>query len=327
MDRRRFLTLAGGGLGAVATGKAVDNVLLGYGPLGTNLLDQELKPLLRDGLFEGLHRFEYGGVKIEHWDGLVRLTAGEDEGDTVVTLPLDASDAEIREADARFGFDGRLRQGFTDLRALHRGEFSLVPSKSEAFFDSVEADALPLSTGFLRGRGTADPAFVSEFADADAADTRALAWGLAEGFREYSSYDIPRYLAGSVEDNVLFGAVDLREYFESPTSFEALVSGENSGLFCTELTVRSIQAFQAVAPAKQVAPVAACYVYDERHKHVYTGLVSLQRVDGGLRMPVTFVDYTHTTLYDDLNLTGVMGEGLEGYNARHMATRVLWDVH
>jgi hypothetical protein len=39
---------------------------------------------------------------------------------------------------------------------------------------------------------------------------------------------------------------------------------------------------------------------------------------------MTFVDYTHTTLYDALDLTGIMGRGLAAYDDRHRATDVFW---
>jgi hypothetical protein len=44
-------------------------------------------------------------------------------------------------------------------------------------------------------------------------------------------------------------------------------------------------------------------------------------------VPIAFLDYTHSTLYDDLNLRGVMGEGLEAYNSRHRARELTWWQH
>jgi hypothetical protein len=48
------------------------------------------------------------------------------------------------------------------------------------------------------------------------------------------------------------------------------------------------------------------------------------RVGGELRFPMTFVDYTHTTLYDDVGLTGVLGEGLAAYDDGHRADEIYW---
>lgn len=39
---------------------------------------------------------------------------------------------------------------------------------------------------------------------------------------------------------------------------------------------------------------------------------------------MTFIDYTHTTLYDDFNLTSLMGEGFDAYNDRHRADEMFW---
>jgi hypothetical protein len=167
---------------------------------------------------------------------------------------------------------------------------------------------------------------VEEVVAAPPTRPRAIAEGLVGGFREHASYDVPRYLAGSVEDNVLFGAADLREFFESPVDFEAVADGETTGLFCYELVYRSIEAFHATHPADQRVPVAGTVVFDDRHKHVYTGLASVVREGGDLVVPMTFLDYTHSTLYDDLALGGVLGEGLEAYNRRHRATAVYWSA-
>jgi hypothetical protein len=65
---------------------------------------------------------------------------------------------------------------------------------------------------------------------------------------------------------------------------------------------------------------------DDRHKHVYTALASAYIDDAGTTvLPVTFIDYTHTTLYSDLNATGVLGDGLDAYNDRHRATSIWWE--
>jgi hypothetical protein len=39
---------------------------------------------------------------------------------------------------------------------------------------------------------------------------------------------------------------------------------------------------------------------------------------------MTFVDYTHSTLYDDFNARGLLGDGVEAYDDRHRATAIEW---
>ena len=118
---------------------------------------------------------------------------------------------------------------------------------------------------------------------------------------------------------------DLRQHFETPTDFEALAGGENSGLFCTELTYRGIDAFHSVHPTEQSPPICCAYVRDERHKHAYLALATVLRDDGELVVPMTFVDYTYALLYDDLRLTWLLGEGIEAYTTRHRATEIDWN--
>ncbi|MEF8778980.1 MAG: hypothetical protein V5A36_08715, partial [Natronomonas sp.] len=195
------------------------------------------------------------------------------------------------------------------------------------FFERVgDAQFRPgLATAIRNNRDrTTDPAVVERFADADPSDTAALVEGLVGGFREHTSYDVPRYLAGSIEDNVIFGAHDVRQYFEEEVDFESLLEANGTVIFCWELVFRSMEALQAVPASDQTVPVAACYVSDSRHKHAFTGVLSAIRVDGELRLPMTFLDYTHTTLYDDIHATVILGEGLAAYNTGHRATDIYW---
>ncbi|MFB9806563.1 hypothetical protein ACFFQF_15420 [Haladaptatus pallidirubidus] len=103
---------------------------------------------------------------------------------------------------------------------------------------------------------------------------KAVLEGLVDGFRDDTYYDIPRYLAGSVEDNILFGSVDLREHFRTPTEYSAMKAGETAGMFCYEFTWRSVEALHSVPAHEQDVPVMGAKVYDERHKHVYTGVAA-----------------------------------------------------
>lgn len=325
LTRRQLLAGAVGGGAVVGGGKAVDNVVLGYDRYtGTNLLRQDLDPLvLADLRPSGSHATLEDG-RIEHDDWTVAVRA---DGETLASLDVRRTDPDdAADRDAELGLsDGPLEELVADLGAFEAGRLRLEYSSYPSFFERCDgAETRPFTVAALRGYRSADPDVVADFADAPPENPLAVAEGLVDGFRDHSSYDVPRYLAGSVEDNVLFGAVDLRQHFESPTDFEALRSGENDGLFCYELARRSVEAFQAVPTTAQSPPVFGGYVKDDRHKHVYTILASVLRADGDLVIPVTFLDYTHTTLYDDLRATRVLGEGLDAYGDRHRATSIDW---
>lgn len=330
LSRRELFGYAGGVGAGLGGWKALDNVVLGYGVLmGTNLLEQDLPAYLREDLAVRETAVAVDGHEIRT-DGESIAVADPGSGDVRTALDVaEATPADAEAIEAEYGLSGSpLGDLLADVRALADGDVRFEFSTVEPFVERVRSgDARPLTVAALRGPAfdSPDAEFVGEFADTDPADLEALVPGLAEGFRTYTYYDVPRYAAGSVEDNVLLGTVDLRQYFESPTGFEALVEGENSGLFCTELVARSIEAFHAVAPTAQSPPVAAGFVSDQRHKHAYTVLVSAIREDGDLVLPATFVDYTHSTLYHDLRLTWLLGEGIEAYNDRHRATYVRWN--
>jgi len=327
VNRRDALkAIAGGGL-ALGGAKAVDNVLVGYGVLtGTNLVDQDLAPLAAEefGPRQGF-RTTVDGYDVVTTAGDARGLQVARDGATVLHRPLtaltDATGAEHGLPDALAGL-------LADLGAIARGEAAFEFHETDGFFDRVDgAEARPLSTEAVRWWPGADPEVVSEFVDAEPTDPQAVLDGLTVGFREHTFYDVPRYAAGSVQDNVIFGAADLRAPFREPVDFESIVDGPETGLFCYEFTYRSIEALHAVPAADQTVPVVGGAVIDDRHKHVYTVVSSLVREDGTLRVPTTFVDYTHTTLYDDLRLRGVMGEGFEAYNRRHRATEVNWNPY
>lgn len=326
MHRREALALFGGGLAALGAGKAADNVLLGYGVVvGTNLREQDLGPLVNE-------RLEPSPFEVQVGDALLSLAGGElavDDGRRSRTITIaESSRREATELDEEFDLPGNpATQIFADLSALEAGEVSFDFSDYGAFFDRLDgADVRPFTVEALRGPyfRHVDPGTIRSFAGVSPSDPRALVEALAGAFRGHTSYDIPRYLAGSVEDNVLFGAVDLRDHFESSTSFEALERGETSGMFCYEFTYRSIEALEAVPAHHQTPPTFGGAVMDSRHKHVYTAIGSVYREDGELVVPVTFVDYTHSTLYDDLGLRWLLGEGIDAYDARHRATDVYW---
>ena len=330
LTRRNALAAIGGGA-ALGGGKAVDNVLLGYGVLvGENLRTQDLAAVageridatLRDSALPDGYRAAVGD------DSLSVVDPG---GETAATVSLPGDPDDGAAVDADLGFEtGAVEQLVRDLSDLRAGEHEFAFSGVEEYFDRVDAaDARPFTTGALRGPhyADADPETVEAFADADPTRPRALLDGLVAAFREYSSYDVPRYLAGSVEDNLLFGAVDLRQHFQTPADFDAVREDDGTGMFCWEFANRSLEALHAVPAHRQRRPVVGMKVHDERHKHMYTGVASAVREggeDGVLVIPATFVDYTHSTLYDDFHLTGVLGEGVEAYDERHRATEIYW---
>jgi len=326
VNRRKLLKLLGGGVATVGSGKALYNTQIGYGVLtGTNVREQDLKPLLTEWMRVDDYRAELDGNAVELSGDTVAVTDGD--GVVAERSVTDTAPEEAAEIDAEYGLaGGPVEELVRTVPALRAGDFVVEGAKFDEFFERIaDADSLPFATGATRdGYDYADAETVGAFVDADPADPERVVTALRAAFREHSSYDKPRYVAGSIEDNVLFGTVDLRKHFESPVGFGALESGEATGLFCTELTRRSTEALHAVPAHEATAPVVAMFVSDTRHKHAYTGVASLLREDGELVMAITFLDYMHSTLYDDLALTGVLGDGLDAYNTRHRATDVYW---
>ena len=326
-SRRDVLRAAAGGAGLLGIGKAIDNVLIGYGVLtGTNLRAQaasgELADLAREGFRPARHREQtVGDYTVRTGPGGVDLL---DEAGPVGSVPR-GDTARAVELDARFELPGVLEELAADLDALAAGDHQFAFYGFEGFFDRLEAaDPRPWTVGAVRRWRAAQPDLVESFAKADPAAPQTLLEALVEAFRDRTYYDIPRYAAGSVQDNLIAGAVDLRALFRNPVDFGSLSGDGTSGLFCYEFAHRSIEALHAVPAADQSVPVVGARVWDQRHKHVYTAVASLVRDGGDLEVPVTFVDYTHSTLNDDLRLRGALGEGFEAYDRRHRASLVHW---
>lgn len=325
LTRRQMLTLLGGGGVVLGGGKAADNVLLGYGVVvGTNLRDQNLAAVAGERLGPSSFETTVSGRRIRLREREIRVR----DGNGWRAVPLSASPSEAANADAELELDGQpLEQLVRDIAAVKEGEFRFEFVEYEDFFRRARtAEPRPFTVEALRGDRfqRVDPATIESFAGATPKRPKAVIEGLVRGFRDHTYYDIPRYLAGSVEDNVLFGTVDLRKYFKTPTEYDAIESGETAGMFCYEFTWRSIEALHAAPARRQRTPVMGAMVYDERHKHVYTGVASALRENGELVVLMTFVDYTHTTLYDDLHLRWLLGEGLAAYDRRHRATEIYW---
>jgi|GEM_PF-576554 len=328
VSRREAMAYAGGaGLG-IGSWRALHNVVLGYGVVvGTNIREQDLQTLATENLAVRWGVLPAAGGASVRTDG-EQIGVYENE-QFVDGVGFDDDVAAARDLDAAHGLAGApATQLHRDVAAMRGGAVTVAPSHVEGFFERIAAgEPRPATVQALRGPvfDRPEPALVESIAGVHPGDVHRLIDGLKSGFRAHSGYDIPRYAAGSIEDNVLFGRLDLRQYFESPAGFEALVDGRNSGLFCTELVDRSIEAFHAVPATEQSVPVVAGAVYDQRHKHSYTILASAIRQDGELVLPVTAIDYTHSTLYDDLHLRWLLGEGLEAYNDRHRVTEIFWN--
>lgn len=323
MKRRRFLTAAGGGIGAVTGGVAIDNVLLGYGTVtGTNLLEQDLAVKIdeRLGPVEG-RVLEFAGTSVELAADVIAV--GED------TLSWDASSEDVDRVERDHSLPrGALAELVAEVPDLWAGAHSVEALSVDGFFDrATGAETSAHTVAALRGPRVRDvePAVVERFADVDPSDPEQIAYGLVEAFREHTFYDAPRYAAGAIEDNVLRGRVDLRDAFESPTDFRAMVQGENNGSFCYDFVFRSLEAFHAVPAPDQTVPVVAAYVRDARHKHAYTGLATVLRDDDGPTLLLTFLDYTPTTTAHSVGLTRAVGDDPDAYNSRHRATDVYWD--
>lgn len=323
-SRRDVLkAMAGGGL-AIGGAKAVDNAVLGYGVLaGTNLLDQDLAGLVAESLEPAPFEVTLGGVRLEFTGDSVRVA---DADRTEMLGLVETTHGEAAAVDAEFDLKrGPLEQLASDLPAIARGEGSFEFEGYRSFFDRLESvETRPFAVESLRDRRWMDvsPETVESFANASPTEPRAVVDGLAEGFREHTYYDAPRYVAGSIEDNVLLGAADLRASFRSPTSFEAIERDEDTGLFCWDFTHRSMEALQAVPAHRQAPPVFGRKVYDRRHGHVYTSIGSVYREDGELTLLSTFVDYSRSTWYDDFRVRWLFGEGLNAYDRRHRATGI-----
>lgn len=325
LTRRQALSVLGGGGLALGGGKAADNVLVGYGVLvGTNLHDQDLSTLARAEFGPTPFATTVSDIRIRLVDR--RISAGR--GNRRRTVSLSAPADTAANADDELELEDRpLEQLVADLSAVEERDFTFEFVGYEPFFDLVRTEeSRPFTVEALRGNRFqhVEPETIETFSGADPSKPKAVLEGLVSGFRDHTYYDIPRYVAGSVEDNILFESVDLRKYFKTPTEYDAIESGVTAGMFCYEFTWRSVEALHSVPAHRQRTPVMGAMIYDERHKHVYTGVASVVRRDGELVVPMTFVDYTHSTLYDDLHLRWLLGEGLEAYDERHRATEIHW---
>jgi hypothetical protein len=323
--RRSVLKGIAGAGALLGAGRSVDNVLLGYGVLvGTNLREQDLGTLADEGFHSGGRSIPAGTHEIHAGPREVRIAEG---GATVAAFdPIRTDPGDAEAIGTEHGLGGATSELARDLGALAAGDHAFEFHGIDEFFERVRGvNARPYTAGAMRRwPWIADADRVERFVEANPEQPEAVLEGLASGFRERTHYDVGRYVAGAVQDNVVMGAADLRAPFREPVGFEALLDDDGgTGMFCYEFTHRSIEALHAAPAPEQAVPVIGARVIDDRHKHVYTGVASVIR-DGGLRVPMTFVDYTHATLYDDFNARGLLGDGVEAYDDRHRATAIEW---
>jgi hypothetical protein len=325
VGRRSVLKGIAGAGALLGAGRSVDSILLGYGVIvGTNLREQDLGALADEGFHPGGRSIPAGTHEIHAEPREVRIAEG---GATVAAFdPVRTDPGDAEAIGAEHGLGGATSELARDLGALAAGDHAFEFHGIDGFFERVRgAEARPYTAGAMRRwHRTADPDRVERFVGASPGNPGAVVRGLASGFREHAHYDVARYLAGAVQDNVIMGAADLRAPFREPVGFGALLADDGGiGMFCYEFTHRSIEALHAVPAPDQAVPVIGARIIDDRHKHVYTGVASVVR-DGGLRVPMTFVDYTHSTMYDDANARGLLGEGVGAYDDRHRATAIEW---
>jgi hypothetical protein len=322
-SRRRVLGGIGGGVFGAGAARVVYE-LLGFGTVtGTNLTEQELGPIARRDLEPSPFALSLSDRRLVFDGTSVGLETGT--GDRLATRPVpDAT----RETPARVGTqtdpETRLGRLATDLDAIEAGRYTFEFTTNDAFFDRMrDAETRPGTVAALRSDRfrRPSPETVRRFAGVAPRDPAALVAGLAEGFRRRTHFDTPRYVAGTVQDHLLGDAVPLRRHVRGETGFEGIVEG-STGLYCYEYTLRSIEAFHVVAPHRQLTPVLGAYVSDRRHNHAFTGLASVVRENGSLRIPMTFLDYGRSTMYDTYHLRGVFGDGVDAYDERHRASHI-----
>lgn len=327
MKRRRFLGLLGGGAATVGAGKAIHNAVIGYGKLtGTNLTEQDLIAVSSQPFPQPSDISVQSDATVTHTDTEMMVETQStykypyNQETSVSDFPPTLSKSEKE----------RLSATHSDLHDLYTQNFTFKPKSVTNFFETISNQVNPYTVSALRGERykSVQAETIAEFTGTSPTKTQETVTKLAQELRNQTDYDIPRYLAGSVQDNILFGAVDLREPFRSEVSFNNLVKTDDSiGMFCYEFTWRSIEALHSTPAYAQSLPVFAATVIDDRHKHVYTLIGTVYRTkNGDLKIPLTFVDYTHVVLYDDIHARSVLGEGLNAYNERHRATDIWWEL-
>lgn len=321
-SRRRVLKLLGGGILAASAAR-IGYEVTGYGTIsGTNLTEQRLEPLARETLRP--RSFDLGvqdGRLI--FDG--EVLAYEEDGRTRASVAVRESTPDAAaDAGDEHGVGAPFRELTADIGAIAAGDLEFEFSGVEAFFERIDAARpRPFTVAALRGDeyDPPKPETLREFAGSGPGDPASLVTGLAAGFRDHAHFDVARWVVLNTEDHVLLNTVPLSQFVSDPTGFEELTSG-STGLYCWGYTLRSIEAFHAAPPHEQSPPVFGAVVTDDRHNHMYTGLASVVRDGDSLVAPMTFIDYSHSTMYDSYGLRWALGPGVDAYNEHHRASGI-----
>ena len=319
LSRRRLLGSLSRALGSGAFAR-VFYEYTGFGHLtGTNLREQSLEPLLRANL-------EPTAVAIPESEVRVRVEAGnvlvEREAGNVVRIGID-DPTPGAEAD----LPRSVLAAATDLSDLDAGAFSVEFHSLARFFDRLsEVTPRPLAVASLRGSGYRRPTrdAIRTFAGVDPSEIEVLISALATGFRDHSHFDWARYLGEVMRPLRVVKPPGTVNRTPESTRFKALSTGQ-TGLYCYEYALRTVEAVHALPPARQTLPVFGALVIDERHNHAYAGLGSVFRDQEGLHVAMTFVDYFYATVLERYRLRWVLGEGIDAYDRFHRATALYFD--
>lgn len=320
LTRRQVLSLIAGGSLAAGAGR-VGYEYTGFGHVsGTNLVEQSLQSLASRHLEPTPVTLDLSDRRLMFDGNQISLRSADDELLTSVTI----ADTDPVDAGA---FTDPVAELVADLPAIHSGDLRFEFLDHESFYDRLrDSNHRQFTVAALRGRRFRRPRVrrIRQFAGTDPAHTDRLVSGLASGFRSATHFDVARYVTGVIEQYLLFGVVPLQSKVRQPTTFEAIGNG-SAGLYCAEYALRSVEAFHAIPPHRQSIPVFGGIVVDVRHNHAYTALGSVVREDDTLRIPMTFLDFFYSTLFDTLGLEWAFGSAVNAYDEFHRATAIHYD--
>ena len=323
MDRRRFLKLSGVtgylSLAVFFWYKVAYNIYLGY---GKNVKTQNVSKKVRSDLSPSSHESQIGGYGVETTYGSITVSKDGRKVDV-----LDASTETVDEhSDTIDTQKPSLNLLPIHLDRLESGDFTVKPMSMEDFFDYTrENHTNPYLVGVVRGKNYLEKREeVTDFTDTNPSNPEKFLNSLSDNFKRKTSYDVPRYIAGSITYHVLMGEYDVRDLLEHEVDYEALNENQNTRMFCNEYTDRAIEGLYSTPPDSQPPPVFAGDVWDKRHKHSYNAVASIVTDGRDIEIPVTFVDYTYTTLYDDFGIDELFGKDIDAYNNHHRITAIDW---
>lgn len=322
MNRRQALAAVAG---VAVGGPALWNTALGYrGPLGTNVLEQPIEELAARGLEVRETILEADGYTIRADQAGVAIS-GDDGREESFELATASADSV---ADVAAETTPLLETVWTDLSVLSGDRYSVSVRPWEAFTTEVGARTLrPTATALVRSPTIepADPNDVRAFTGGSPASTIELIESLGETFRERTTYDDWRYLLGSIDDYLVPFDVDLRSVVgPDATDFATLATREETALFCTELSARTIEAVYASAPEAQSVPMTAGWVMDTRHRHHYVALATAVSDGDGIELLVTLIDYTDVVKTADAHLEAVVSTNPNAVDRYHRADGIYW---